>query len=87
MKKKKVAMSPADKDAIKLKFKRWKTLCCAYNARNPDEILYYADDAISFLTKNPLEGKVAIHESIKKICNIPKSSENIVRDQRSSYFK
>jgi hypothetical protein len=45
--KKEVAMSPADKDAIKLKFKRWKTLCCAYNARNPDEILYYADDAIS----------------------------------------
>jgi ketosteroid isomerase-like protein len=38
--------------------------------------MYYADDAISFLTKNPLEGKTAIHKSIKEdLATFPKAAK------------
>jgi ketosteroid isomerase-like protein len=75
--KKEVAMSPADKDAIKTEIQAMEDAFAAYNARNPDEILYYADDAISFSNeKNPLEGKVAIHESIKEdLATFPKAAK------------
>jgi ketosteroid isomerase-like protein len=37
--------------------------------------MYYADDAISSNEKNPLEGKVAIHKSIKDLATFPKAAK------------
>jgi hypothetical protein len=59
---------PADKDAIKTEIQAMEdAFAAAYNARN---LMRYCimRMTISFSNeKNPLEGKVAIHESIKKI--------------------
>jgi ketosteroid isomerase-like protein len=76
--KKEAAMSTADKDAIKTEIQAMEdAYAAAYNARNPDEIMYYADDAISFSNeKNPLEGKAAIHKSIKEdLATFPKAAK------------
>lgn len=67
-----------DKDAIKTEIQSIEdAYSTAFNARNADEITYYADDAISFSNeKKPLEGKSAIHESIKtELMNFPKGAK------------
>ena len=57
-----------DKDAIKTEIQSMEdAFATAFNARNADGIMYYADDAISFSNeKQPIVGKAAIHESIKE---------------------
>ncbi len=66
--KKEVLMPIVDKDAIKTEIQSMEdAFATAFNARTTDNIIYYADDAISFANeKKPLEGKAAIHESIKE---------------------
>jgi len=67
-----------DKDAIKTEIQATEdAFAAAYNARNPDDIMYYADDAISFSNeKKPLQGKAAIHESIKEgLATFPKGAK------------
>jgi uncharacterized protein (TIGR02246 family) len=66
-----------DKEAIKTEIQAMEhAFAEAYNKRNADEIDYYAEDAVSFSNaKAPLEGKKAIHESIKnELLNFPKGS-------------
>jgi ketosteroid isomerase-like protein len=55
-----------DKEAIKTEIQELENAFAkAYNERNTDGIIYYAEDAISFSNeKKPLEGKKAIHESM-----------------------
>jgi ketosteroid isomerase-like protein len=77
-KKKEALTSTVDKDAIKTEIQAMEdAFAAAYNARNPDEIMYYADDAISFSNeKDPLEGKAAIHKSIKEdLATFPKAAK------------
>lgn len=66
--KKEAPMATIDKDAIKTEIQSMEdAFANAFNARSTDNIMYYADDAISFSNeKKPLEGKAAIHESIKE---------------------
>ncbi len=66
--KKETPIAAIDKDAIKTEIQSMEdAFAKAYNARTTDEIDYYANDAISFSNeKKPLEGKAAIHESIKE---------------------
>lgn len=75
--KKEAPMATVDKDAIKTEIQAMEdAFAVAYNARNVDDIKYYADDAISFSNeKKPLEGKAAIHESIREdLMTFPKSA-------------
>jgi ketosteroid isomerase-like protein len=76
--KKEALTSTVDEDAIKTEIQAMEdAFAAAYNARNPDEIMYYADDAISFSNeKDPLEGKAAIHKSIKEdLATFPKAAK------------
>jgi ketosteroid isomerase-like protein len=76
--KKEALTSTVDEDAIKTEIQAMEdAFAAAYNARNPDEIMYYADDAISFSNeKKPLNGKAAIHESIKEdLATFPKGAK------------
>jgi ketosteroid isomerase-like protein len=76
--KKEALTSTVDEDAIKTEIQAIEdAFAAAYNARNPDEIMYYADDAISFSNeKDPLEGKAAIHKSIKEdLATFPKAAK------------
>jgi hypothetical protein len=43
-----------DKDAIKTEIQAMEDVAAAYVTQGRDEILYYADDAISFLTKKSI---------------------------------
>jgi len=66
-----------DKDAIKTEIQAMEdAFAMAYNSRNTDGIMYYADDAISFSNgKKPLQGKSAIHESMKEdLMTFPKGA-------------
>jgi ketosteroid isomerase-like protein len=77
-KKKEALTSTVDEDAIKTEIQAMEdAFAAAYNERNPDEIMYYADDAISFSNeKDPLEGKAAIHKSIKEdLATFPKAAK------------
>lgn len=67
-----------DKDAIKTEIQAMEdAFAAAYNTRNIDGIMYYADDAVSFSSeKKPLESKAAIHESMKEdIMTFPKAAK------------
>tara|TARA_R110000868_G_scaffold99653_1_gene274188 strand:- start:4714 stop:5208 length:495 start_codon:yes stop_codon:yes gene_type:complete len=66
--KKEAPMAAIDKEAIKTEIQSMEdAFATAFNARSTDNIMYYADDAISFSNeKKPLEGKAAIHASIKE---------------------
>ena len=66
--KKEAPMAAIDKDAIKTEIQSMEdAFATNFNARSTDNIMYYADDAISFSNeKKPLEGKAAIHASIKE---------------------
>ncbi|SDW86751.1 YybH family protein [Flavobacterium degerlachei] len=75
--KKEVPIVTVDKDAIKTEIQAMEdAYAVAYNARNADGINYYADDAISFSNeKKPLQGKAAIHESMREdLMTFPKSA-------------
>ncbi|MEZ7498842.1 nuclear transport factor 2 family protein [Flavobacterium sp. Arc3] len=65
--KKEVPAVIVDKEAIKTEIQAMENAFAeAYNNRATDGINYYAEDAISFSNgKMPLEGKKAIHESMK----------------------
>jgi len=76
--KKDAPIATVDKDAIKTEIQAIEdAFAVSYNARNADDILYYADDAISFSNeKKPLEGKSAIHESMKQdLATFPKGAK------------
>ncbi|WP_367754780.1 DUF4440 domain-containing protein [Flavobacterium sp. WC2430] len=66
--KKEAPMTVIDKDAIKTEIQSMEdAFATNFNARSTDNIMYYADDAISFSNeKKPLEGKAAIQASIKE---------------------
>jgi ketosteroid isomerase-like protein len=77
-KKKEAPLATVDKDAIKTEIQAMEdAFAAAYNAGNSDDIIYYADDAISFSNeKKPLEGKSAIHESMKQdLSTFPKGAK------------
>jgi ketosteroid isomerase-like protein len=65
---KEAPMAVIDKDAIKTEIQSMEdAFATNFNARSTDNIMYYADDAISFSNeKKPLEGKAAIQASIKE---------------------
>jgi uncharacterized protein (TIGR02246 family) len=76
--KKEAPIATVDKDAIKTEIQAMEdAYAAAYNARNADGIIYYSDDAISFSNgKRPLEGKSAIHESMKQdLATFPKGAK------------
>ena len=67
-KKEEVAAAPAvDKEQIKTEIQAMETAFAdAMNAKKPEGIVYYADDATSFSqNKLPLVGKDAIYKSVK----------------------
>jgi ketosteroid isomerase-like protein len=75
--KKEAPVVAVDKDAIKTEIQAMEdAFAMAYNSRNTDGIMYYADDAISFSNgKKPLQGKSAIHESMKEdLMTFPKGA-------------
>ncbi|PKH66162.1 nuclear transport factor 2 family protein [Flavobacterium sp. ALD4] len=76
--KKEVPAVMVDKEAIKTEIQAMEDAFAeAYNNSNADGINYYAEDAVSFSNgKMPLEGKKAIHESIKnELLTFPKGSK------------
>jgi uncharacterized protein (TIGR02246 family) len=76
--KKEVPAVMVDKEAIKTEIQAIEDAFAeAYNNSNADGINYYAEDAVSFSNgKMPLEGKKAIHESIKnELLTFPKGSK------------
>jgi ketosteroid isomerase-like protein len=67
-----------DKDAIKTEIQAMEdAFAVAYNARNADDLMYYADDAVSFSNgEKPAEGRAAIHASIKEdLATFPKGAK------------
>lgn len=75
--KKEAPMAKVDKDAIKTEIQAMEdAFAKAFNERKTDEIIYYAEDAISFSNeKKPLEGRKAIHESMKEeLMTFPKGA-------------
>lgn len=75
--KKETPVVAIDKDAIKTEIQAMEdAFAMAYNSRNTDDIMYYADDAISYSNeKKTLEGKSAIHESMKEdLMTFPKGA-------------
>jgi ketosteroid isomerase-like protein len=58
----------------------------SYNNKNTDSIKYYSEDAVSFSNgKMPLEGKKAIHESMKsELLTFPKGSKS--HSKRKKYM-
>ena len=76
--KKEVPAVMVDKEAIKTEIQAMEDAFAeAYNNSNADGINYYTEDAVSFSNgKMPLEGKKAIHESIKnELLTFPKGSK------------
>ncbi len=65
---KKEPMETVDKDAIKSEIQAMEEgFAAGFNARNVDNIMYYAEDAISYSPgKKPLEGRTAIHDAMKE---------------------
>ncbi|WP_339918613.1 nuclear transport factor 2 family protein [uncultured Flavobacterium sp.] len=76
--KKEVPAVMVDKEAIKTEIQAMENAFAeAYNNGTTDGINYYAEDAISFSNgKMPLEGKKAIHESMKtELLTFPKGAK------------
>ncbi|CAM2772127.1 YybH family protein [Flavobacterium frigoris] len=76
--KKEVPAVLVDKEAIKTEIQAMENAFAeAYNNGNPDGIIYYAEDAVSFSNgKMPIEGKKAIHESMKtELLTFPKGAK------------
>lgn len=75
---KKEVPAMVDKEVIQAKIQAVENAFAeAYNNRHIDRINYYAEDAISFSNgKMPLEGKKAIHESMKiELATFPKGAK------------
>lgn len=76
--KKEVPAVMVDKEAIKTEIQAMENAFAeAYNNGTTDGINYYAEDAVSFSNgKMPLEGKKAIHESMKtELLTFPKGAK------------
>jgi ketosteroid isomerase-like protein len=76
--KKEVPVLTVDGEAVKTEIQAMEdAFAKAYNNRETDGIYYYAEDAISFSNgKMPLEGKKAIHESMKdELLSFPKGAK------------
>jgi ketosteroid isomerase-like protein len=74
---KETPVATIDKEGIKTEIQAMEDAYAKnFNERKTDEIIYYADDAISFANdRKPLEGKKAIHESIKEdLMTFPKGA-------------
>jgi ketosteroid isomerase-like protein len=55
----------------------------SYNNKNTDSIKYYSEDAVSFSNgKMPLEGKKAIHESMKSELLTFRKDQNRIRNAK-----
>jgi ketosteroid isomerase-like protein len=76
--KKEVPAVVVDREAIKTEIQAMEDAFAeSYNNKNTDSIKYYSEDAVSFSNgKMPLEGKKAIHESMKnELLTFPKGSK------------
>ncbi|SEA00465.1 Ketosteroid isomerase homolog [Flavobacterium gillisiae] len=76
--KKEVPAVMVDKEAIKTEIQAMENAFAeSYNNGTTDAINYYAEDAVSFSNgKMPLEGKKAIHESMKtELLTFPKGAK------------
>jgi uncharacterized protein (TIGR02246 family) len=76
--KKEVPAIVVDREAIKTEIQAMEDAFAeSYNNKNTDSLKYYAEDAVSFSNgKMPIEGRKAIHESMKsELLTFPKGSK------------